>query len=389
MNKFRTAVVLAVSLALSASFAFMPASAAPDAYIDETLEDAVGGTDEKKTFEGTSLWWGNELDLKEYANAGTMGISSASDSKTKAYVIDGKKSVFAINYKNSAAMTGDPAKEWCNLWATHDTLKGLSNNKVYAISFLLRCYTDWEPEATKGQALQNFAIVSIRNVADRDNSLIDYYVQPNILSDGVSEDQMIRVDDKSSPANSKNVMSVKKLNDNTFSVVCKFVTSKPAKAEGDNRWYASFTFHGPGVIACDNIKVVQSDRPVAAFHQTLPSGSGDPTPPPTQGNESSDPESTQPTESSSETQPTSAPTQDTSESSESSVPVKTTGKSAASTTNPAQAGTNSAGESGGPNVGLIVGIIAAIVVVLAGIGAACYFLIVKKKRIPPVDGGNV
>ena len=120
-------------------------------------------------------------------------------------------------------------------------LKGLSNNKVYAISFLLRCYTDWEPEATKGQALQNFAIVSIRNVADRDNSLIDYYVQPNILSDGVSEDQMIRVDDKSSPANSKNVMSVKKLNDNTFSVVCKFVTSKPAKAEGDNRWYASFT----------------------------------------------------------------------------------------------------------------------------------------------------
>lgn len=63
----------------------MPASAAPDAYIDESLEDAVGGTDEKKTFEGTSLWWGNELDLKEYANAGTMGISSASDSKTKAY----------------------------------------------------------------------------------------------------------------------------------------------------------------------------------------------------------------------------------------------------------------------------------------------------------------
>lgn len=171
--------------------------------------------------------------------------------------------------------------------------------------------------------------------------------------------------------------------------MCKFVTSKPAKAEGDNRWYASFTFHGPGVIACDNIKVVQSDRPVAAFHQTLPSGSGDPTPPPTQGNESSDPEPTQPTESSSETEPTSAPTQDASESSESSVPVKTTGKSAASTTNPAQAGTNSAGESGGPNVGLIVGIIAAIVVVLAGIGAACYFLIVKKKRIPPVDGGNV
>ena len=65
MNKLRKAIILAVTLVLSASFAFMPASAAPDAYIDETLEDAVGGTDEKKTFEGTSLWWGNELDLKE------------------------------------------------------------------------------------------------------------------------------------------------------------------------------------------------------------------------------------------------------------------------------------------------------------------------------------
>lgn len=390
MNKLRKAIILAVTLVLSASFAFMPASAAPDAYIDETLEDAVGGTDEKKTFEGTSLWWGNELDLKEFANAGTMGISSASDSKTKAYVIDGKKSVFAINYKNPAAMTGGPAREWCNLWSTHDSLKGLSNNKVYAISFLLRCYTDWQPNTKKGQELQNFAIVSIRNVADRDNSLIDYYIQPNILDD-VSEDQMVRVDDKSSPANSKNVMSVKRLNVNTFSVVCKFVTGKPAKAEGDNRWYASFTFHGPGVIACDNIKVVQSDRPVAAFHQTLPSGSGDPTPPPTQGNENSDPEPTQGNESSDpeSTQGNENSDPESTQPSESSVPVKTTGKSTASTTKPAQAGTNSAGESGGPNVGLIVGIIAAIVVVLAGIGAVCYFLIVKKKRIPPVDGGNV
>lgn len=354
--------------------------ALPTAFISEGVEDAAGTNDAAVMFTGTQLWIGNQMDLTTMAADGKVGISSKSDNATKDYVIDGNKSIFAINYvKNN--MTGDPYKEWCNIWSTHDTNFGLKNSSTYIVSFIMRTYTEWNPDGTG--KLQNFAIVSVRNYRYKGGAgLVDYFIQPNIQSPEVTPDQMIRIADFSVPANPKNTMSIKKLNDNTFSIVCKFVTDVPTEdiAVGNDKWFATFTFHGPGVIACDNIKVYKSDLVLSSFHQKLPAGSTSSTASSTVQSIASSIAS----ELDSSIDSSAVASEDVSsldESSLESVEISSATSSAADISSEAESASKSNANSADPDGGngAVIGIIIAAVVIAAGAGAALYFFVLKKK----------
>lgn len=376
--KFFAGLIMALAM-VSGLFA-ASVYALPTPYIDDGVEDAVGTKDVAQMFHGTQLWIGNQADLEQMGKDGKVGISSKSSSATKAYVIDGNQSIFAINYLNDN-MTGDPYKEWCNFWMTHDSNFGLKNSSTYVVSFLFRTYTEWQPEDTVAK-LQNFAVVSIRNWRYKGgSSIVDFYIQPNIQSD-VTPDQMVRVDDKTTPQNPKNTMSIKKLNENTFSVVCKFVTGVPTTEPdiGNDKWFVSFTFHGPGIVACDNIKVYQSDLPLSSFHQNLPAGSGGSTSKPTSSAKPSTSTPAGGTTSSPAGQDVSNPdtsSEDSSTASEVSESIVSTGEQESSAADSSEATTG--GEDGGTNFGVIIAIIIIALVVVAGGGVALYFLVLKKK----------
>ena len=376
---------LIVSLGL---FSFS-GSALPATFVNEGLEDAVGGTDTKKMFEGTQMWIGNEADLKDMASAGKIGISSKKNAKTKNYVIEGNRSIYAINYQNSNNK-GAPMKEWCNMWMTHDTNFGLNNSSTYVISFVLRTYTPWQPEPLGGVAMQNFGVVSIRNYRYKGgDSLVDYFIQPNITGDDVTADQMIRVDDKTTPPNSKNTMSIKKLDSNTFSVVCKFVTGVPTTdvENGNNHWFASFTFHGPGIIACDNIKVYKSDLALSSFHQKVSSSSGTSTKKPTTVDATTKANNNTTLSGSIDKTTASGVTDNTTDVADGSSVETTVGiqeTTAAEETIQNETTTSSQNANTTPtkklNVGATIALIVGALVVIAGGGVACYFLIIKKKK---------
>jgi hypothetical protein len=382
MKKFnKTSFTLLIMVITATMLLTLTSYALPTPYINESIEDATGTNDASKMFSGTQLWMGNELDLAQMAKDGKVGIAEKSSSATKNYIIDGNKSIFANNYISNN-QTGSPYKEWCNIWMTHDTNFGLKNSSTYVVSFLMRTYTEWEVES-KG-ALQNFAIVSIRNFRYKSggSSLVDYYIQPNIQSPDVTPDQMIRVADSSVPANPKNTMSIKKLNDNTFSIVCKFVTSVPtADVEvGNNKWFVTYTFHGPGIVSCDNIKVYQSDLALSTFHQALPVGST----PPSSSKVTSKP-TTNSTAGSSVASIVSSVVSSSdvtsSDAASSDISSSSQEDSSASDINSSSDKSSSVPTDKNSNSGLIIGIIIAAIVVVAGAGFAAYYFIFKKKAI--------